>query len=237
MQVFEIKNVVKESRDVKTFVFDGNLNARPGQFVMAWLPRINEKPFAISFQSKDKFAITVMKRGDFTNELFKMKIGGKVGIRGPFGNSFSFNEKMILVGGGYGVAPLAFLAEEGVKIGSEIEFLIGGKSKENLLFLSRLEKIKLFPVTEDGCFGASGLVTDWLEDLISKDKKVCACGPEPMLKKILEICKNKCEVEVSLESRIRCGLGICGDCCIKDFRVCKDGPVVSGDEARRLICS
>jgi len=234
MKVFEIKKIVKEGKNVKTFVFNGSLNAKPGQFVMAWLPRINEKPFAVSFQNKDKFAITVMKRGEFTKSMFKLKVNDKVGIRGPFGTSFSSNEKMILIGGGYGVAPLAFLAENSKA--SEIEFLIGGKSKENLLFLNRLENIKLFPATEDGSFGAKGLVTDWLEDLITKNKKVYACGPEEMLKKVLEICKNKCEVEVSLESRIRCGIGICGDCCLNEIRVCKDGPVVNGEVARRLLC-
>ncbi|MBD3310732.1 dihydroorotate dehydrogenase electron transfer subunit, partial [Candidatus Woesearchaeota archaeon] len=83
--VLPVDKIVDEGPDTRTFVFRHRLEVEPGQFVMLWLPRIDEKPFSVSYQDKDKFAVTVMAVGPFSKRMMKLKPGDKVGIRGPYG--------------------------------------------------------------------------------------------------------------------------------------------------------
>jgi dihydroorotate dehydrogenase electron transfer subunit len=236
--VMEIEKIVDEGKDFKTFLFRHNLGAKPGQFVMVWLPRVDEKPFSISFQDNERFAITVMKVGPFTEKLFKLKPGDKLGIRGPYGSTFTLSDKKtVLVGGGCGTAPMGFLAEELKKAGADVNFIIGAKSKDYLIYLDRMKKagIKTFVTTDDGSFGVKGFTTELLKDFIEKNKldMVYACGPEVMLKPVVEMCaKASVPCEVSMERYMKCGFGICGQCCVDDsgVRVCKEGPVFSGEK-------
>ena len=84
----KICDIAEESPGVKTFFFKWNLLFDPGQFVMVWIPLLDEKPFTISYMQKDIMGISVLKRGAFTTALHEKKTGDLIGIRGPYGKGF-----------------------------------------------------------------------------------------------------------------------------------------------------
>ncbi|HUS60121.1 MAG TPA: dihydroorotate dehydrogenase electron transfer subunit [Nevskiaceae bacterium] len=226
-----ITRVVTENDKVKTFVTQAKIKAQPGQFILVWLPRIAEKPFAIV--DNNPLTFTVAKVGNFTKALHKLKKGNKIWFRGPFGKGvFKKKDKNhLLVGGGYGVAPLYFLAEK-LLSKSKATVIIGAKTKKELLFEKRFKKLgmKVLVTTEDGSKGRQGLATEAQEKILSEEKigSVYACGPEPMLEKVVDICKTyRVKYQVSLEAIIKCGFGVCGSCSRGDRLVCQDGPVFS----------
>lgn len=239
-KMMRIEKIINEAKDLKSFVFNHDLNAKPGQFIIAWLPRIDEKPFGISYQDKNKFAITVSAVGEFTKKMHKLKPGDFVGIRGPYGNHYNIEGKRIcLVAGGYGAAPLAFLADEAVKKKIKVEFIIGAKTKDYLLYLKRFEdsKVKMHIATDDGSYGEKGFTTDLLERLLKKKRidKIYACGPEIMMKFVLKIADD-IPAEFSLERYMKCGFGLCGQCCVDPtgWRVCKEGPVFTKEQIMQI---
>lgn len=235
--IFEIKAVIAEAKGIKTFVFHGDLEFQPGQFVMAWLPRIDEKPLGIWRMKKGEFRLTVSAVGDFSQKFSEQKVGDQVGIRGPLGHGFSIleNKKIVLVGGGFGVAPLLGLAERATNC--EVHFLIGARSK-NLIFGEKYAKKfgKVLLSTNDGSCGEKCFATDLLEKVLVEQKidKVFSCGPELMMKRVAEICQEKnVDCELSLERYMKCGIGICGSCAMDDsgWCACSDGPVIDGAQA------
>lgn len=233
----KISNIVVEADGVRSIFFDKKISASPGQFVMVWIPGVDEKPFAVSHFSEGGFGITVASVGPFSSKLSGMKAGDKVGVRGPYGTGYNLGKglkKIILVGGGYGLGPLALLAEQAKKKGIEIIFIAGARTKGKIIFEKRLEKIgiKLIITTDDGSYGMKGRTTDVLSDMLEKEKadKVFACGPEQMLKKVVEMCaENKVSGEISIERYMKCGFGLCGHCCVDPLgiRACVEGPVIS----------
>jgi len=235
-EVLEIKKVIKENYKIKTFLFDENIEAEPGQFVMVWIPGMNEKPFAVSYTKP--FGVTVSKLGPFSTAIHDLKKGDKIGIRGPYGHGFKLKGKKIcLVAGGYAVIPIALLAEKAKKL--NITSIIGAKSKRDLFFQNRVKKLskKMIVTTDDGSHGIKGFTTDALIDLLKKEKfdYVYTCGPEMMMKKVFDICeKTGIECQASLERHMKCGFGLCGSCCIDDKLVCKDGPVFDSNQLRKL---
>jgi len=242
-KVLKIEKVVDEAKDIKTFILRHNLQAKPGQFVLVWIPRIDEKPFSISFQDNERIGITVFGIGPFTKKFNRLSTGDKIGIKGPYGNPFSIEgENIVLVGGGCGSASLAFLADELKKAGKNITFIIGAKSKQHVLYEERMKisDIKTIITTDDGSTGIKGFTTDVLLDLIKEKGNidmVYTCGPELMMKKVLEICsKNNIPAQFSLERYMKCGIGICGQCCVDDtgIRVCKEGPVLTKDQVNKI---
>lgn len=92
----KVSNAVQENPYVKTLYFDYSLSAKPGQFVMLWLPGIGEKPMSISYCDKEKFGVSVYAAGAFSNEAIKLKAGGVAGFRGPFGTSFTLGKEKSL---------------------------------------------------------------------------------------------------------------------------------------------
>lgn len=247
-QYIPIDNIVDETDQVKTFYFTHDLNSKPGQFVMLWLPGIDQKPFSITYDDNKKFGLTIFKRGPLTEKLFTMKVGERVGITGPYGTDFSIkpNTNYIMVAGGYGAAPLGFLAELVSKqTNITIDFCVGAQNKECLLFEQRLTKIpntKIHISTDDGSKGHKGFVTDLLTKVIQeKDDKsnilVCTCGPELMEKKVLDICnENDVAGEISIERFMKCGYGVCGQCAVDPIGICMctDGPVVNKKLANKI---
>src|SRR3972149_9508473 len=109
----KICDILEESPGVKTFFFKLDLNFEPGQFVMVWIPLLDEKPFTVSYIQDDLLGISVLKKGGFTNALHSKKIGDILGIRGPYGKGFSFepNSNSCIVGGGIGMGALATLVD------------------------------------------------------------------------------------------------------------------------------
>jgi len=237
-KTYKIKEIIRETPKSVSLILDGEINSKPGQFVMLWLPGIDEKPFAISDITNDEFRITIEEKGNFTKEISKIKPGTEVGIRGPYGHGFEIKNNSIIVAGGLGIAPLYQLIKE-VKNSIIIQ---GAKSKKFLLYQENILKIleknnnKIIYCTDDGSFGLHSFTTDILKRLINKKtKEIITCGPEIMIKKVFEIAeKNKINCQASLERFMRCGFGICGACVCGNQLVCQDGPVFNSAKLRKI---
>jgi dihydroorotate dehydrogenase electron transfer subunit len=197
---------------------------------MIWIPGVDEIPMSVSYINKNTKGITFRRIGDATKALFELKEGDKIGIRGPFGNGFKITGKNILfVGGGTGTATIAPAAEEAENEGITTTVILGAKTKKELFFEDRFKKcsVKVLISTDDGSEGFKGFATDILKEIISETTfdSVLTCGPELMMKKLFEICKN-IPFQASLERYIKCGIGLCGQCTIgKGLRVCVEGPI------------
>jgi len=239
---------VDENPNVKTFYFRDRLclEAKPGQFLMVWIPGVDEIPLSVSgVYSNGLASVTVARVGEATEAMHRLKPNNLIGVRGPFGNSFKISKgKVLLVGGGTGMAPLAFLAEKLAENSCEITFIIGAKSAQELLFLERIKKTlsqlksKIIVMTEDGSLGQKGVATDPLDNLLREESydMIYACGPEPMIKKaFLAAEEANTPFQASLERIMRCGIGICGSCMLGKYRVCRDGPVFSSHQLREVI--
>jgi len=175
--------------------------------------------------------------GKGTGWLSQRKAGDKVEIFGPLGNSFSIrptSRNLLLVAGGTGVAPLHFLAQEAIRRECSVTLLLGAPTAAQLYPKHLLPSgIKLVTATEDGTIGEKGMVTDLLPDFVTQADQVFACGPMPMYRDMaFQKSKLKLEgrpVQISLEVRMGCGLGVCYGCTVKTKsglkQVCKDGPV------------
>lgn len=213
----------------------------PGQFVMAWIPGFEEIPLSPSFQEGRILRLTVAAVGSTSQEFHKLKVRDRVLVRGPYGRGFTLTyKKPLIIGGGYGIAPLLYTAYKYVKNSVKPEVVIGGKTRNHLYHLSELENLglKVYPYTEDGSFGFKGVATDYLvEAELSKYDAILACGPEKMMYNIYRVLEEKnvlelFNVEFSLERIIKCGVGICGSCSIGGYLVCRDGPVFKIEELK-----
>lgn len=226
----------KDSRAFATLFFEYELSFMPGQFIMVWIPGMDEKPYTISYHSNKRFAITIEAKGLFSQKAVTLDKGDLVGIRGPFGNGFDIqpNKRVAVVAGGCGMAPLATLVE---KLDKETVFIHGARSKEFILYPDRFDIERQF-CTDDGSFGHKGLVTELLEKEIAQGKifdRVYTCGPEIMMYHVFKICeKQNIPCQVSLERYMRCGFGVCGACVCGKQVVCKDGPVFNSDTLREM---
>ncbi|MDD3110871.1 MAG: dihydroorotate dehydrogenase electron transfer subunit [Methanofollis liminatans] len=222
-----IKAIVEETPSIRTFYFDPAIPSSPGQFVMVWVPGVDEIPMALS----SEYSITVQRVGDATAAMFKLAVGDKLGIRGPLGNGFAVSGRTLAIGGGVGVAPLLNL----VTAGEVSTFLLGARTKDELLFAPVIASAcSLRIATDDGTAGLHGFVTDLMDEIDLADyDHICVCGPEIMMVKVLERL-NKAGLaergQFSLHRYMKCGLGICGSCSMdpRGLRVCRDGPVFTG---------
>ena len=243
-----IVKIEDENESVKTFYIQGDFKALPGQFVMLWIPGIDQKPFSISDCEDGKIALTIFKRGPLTENLFTMKVGDQVGITGPFGTNFSqkSDAHYMMVAGGYGAAPLYFLAKQLAKTNSTVDFFLGARDINHLLFLDKIKTLpntNLVIATDDGSAGSKGFVTEELINYLKKDTNkqnilVCTCGPEMMERKVLDIAnEHGVDAEISIERFMKCGFGVCGQCCVDPIGLCMctDGPVVTKDIANQII--
>ncbi len=235
--VLPIKKIVQENSRVKSFYFDYPLAGKPGQFLMLWIPGHDEIPFGIINKNESSFLISAAAVGEATKALHKLKAGDRVGVRGAYGTFFSNpkpKSQVAMVAGGYGMVPLAYLAQELRKKNVSVDLFIGARTKSELLFDKWMEKIgvNVHRATDDGSVGHKGFVTGLFSKYAesSKPDMVYIVGPEIMEKKITDICyKNKIPFEVSLERYMKCGIGICGQCCVDStgWRMCVEGPVLN----------
>ena len=240
-KICTIEKIIDETPTVRTLVFSDELlsNVLPGQFAMVWVPGINELPMSVMITNESgKAAFTVRRHGSASTGLFNVKIGEKIGVRGPYGNSFDLKQgKLLLVGGGTGLVPMMRLLTF-VKPTDDITVLIGAKSKEEVFFedlannLLKQNKHQVIVTTDDGSYGEKGYVTDMVEKLVSEHHYdgVYTCGPEIMMFKTVKSAHSKgIFVQASLERMMKCGVGICGSCCVGEDLVCRDGTVFDGD--------
>jgi len=241
-----ILNVEKESATVKTFTFKDKTcaKAKPGQFLMLWIPGVDEIPFSILNARKNgTVSVAVRRVGEATKALHHKEVGEIIGVRGPFGNSFSMKGKrVLLVGGGTGIAPLLFLTNKMATRARRLIFVIGAKTRGELLFLDDIEKActekGVVAATEDGSYGIKCLATEPAESLLAKKEfdMIYTCGPERMMRKIFDLAeKHETPIEASLERLMRCAIGLCGSCVIGKYRVCRDGPVFNRERLREVV--
>ena len=233
-QMMPISNVIQEGKRQKSFFFKHSIELKPGQFMMIWIPGIDEKPMAVSYWNKKEFAFTSQAIGKWTNALDKMKKGDKLGIRGPYGNFFSKNNNACVVAGGVGLSSVSTL----IDLLQNPLIIYGARSKEHLIYLKRYKNENMIVTTDDGGYGRKGFTTDALTEVLSKNKKikiVYTCGPEIMMKKVFEICQRyKVGCEASLERYMACGFGICGKCMINDKICCMDGPIFDSQQLSKM---
>lgn len=236
LKVVEIR---KENDTFNTYVFKHGLNAKPGQFIMVWLPGVDEVPMSVGWQTKDEFHVGIAKVGDCTEAISsQIKVGDRLGIRGPYGTAFTLKDnykKIILIGGGFGTPPMLALAQKAAEKKIDTTVILGARSKDLLLYEKAFQDLgcNLICCTDDGSCGYKGFCTEPMSELLEKEKfdAVFTCGPEPMMVKVAEMAAAAdIDCEVSLERYMKCGFGICGQCCMDEtgLRVCKDGPVVHG---------
>lgn len=239
-----IKEIVVENQNTWTFVFEYPLGSKPGQFVMMWIPGVDEKPFSVAWDDGKEFWLTICRVGAATEELFKLGVGDKVGIRGPLGTAYQWEkgEHLAVVSGGYGAAPMYFVAREAVKDGCEVEFLTGARNEKLLLYESRVEamnNVNLHVSTDDGSKGHKGYITQVLDQVLADVKvdRVFSCGPEVMMKAASEVAgRHNVTSWMSMEKYMKCGIGVCGQCSVDDTGdlVCTKGPVMAYDYVKGL---
>jgi dihydroorotate dehydrogenase electron transfer subunit len=194
------------------------------------------RPFSIHQFNNNGIALfyAVLPNGKGTHLLSRRQTGDKIDILGPLGNGYSIaptSHNILLVGGGIGVAPLPFLAHFAQERGCSVTLLLGANTACQLCPSHLLPPgIDLVITTEDGTVGYKGMVTDLLPEYIDSVDQVFACGPSSMYRAMakMSVLKDKL-VQISLEVRMGCGLGVCYGCTVKTKQglkqVCKDGPI------------
>ena len=245
--IVKIESILEYSPEIKSFIVRSERIAkayRPGQFVILWLPDVDFLPMSISNVEGNLIEISVQKIGDGTAKLFELKEGDSIGIRGPFGNSWNYEDasNILIVGGGMGIAAITSLIDPIKQNKKNLTVTIGAQDEASLIFADRL--IDQIPSTmcstDDGSRGKKCLVTETIEEILSHDSidLIITCGPEVMMKKVLEIAHSKnIEVQASLERKMKCGVGLCGSCCIgdnNDMCVCKDGPIFNSIQLKKF---
>lgn len=242
-RLVKVLSNTREGRTISRIEFQDPYVARasPGQFLMAYVPGLDEIPLAVTDVEGDVSAILVKAVGECTRALCEKREGDAIGIRGPYGNGFELaGAKDLLVGGGVGVAPLPFLAKGLKGIDSEIRAVVGASTGEELAMVDALTPYsKVEVMTDDGSIGEKGLASDKAMKMISGEvfDRVYACGPEAMLVKLVDFCtERRVPIQVSLERWIKCGTGLCGSCVLDPLGllVCSDGPVFSGDQLKQV---
>ena len=222
---FRVKEREDLAKDLFFLKLDKNITAKPGQFVFAWLPEKGEKPFSV-FNDKP-LSLLIQKKGYLTGELSKLKIDDTIYIRGPYGNSPKPKGRILLVGGGTGIAALYLFA----KRNENTIALLGAKDKSHLGNYWEFEKLckSVYLATENGEIGYGGLLTDILDEVIKTTQpEYCInCGPEPMVKAAILKQKEYLGPEKicsSIELLTKCGFGLCGSCATTNgYRSCVDG--------------
>ena len=234
MRTFQVSRVIKHGPGLASLYLQAPFDVAPGQFVNVWLPGIDEKPFSVSDRIGDEIELSVKAVGPFSTRLANAAVGDWVGVRGPYGHGFTLVADSVLVGGGIGIAPLRFLSRALAEEGLRHTLLFGVKSRGDLIFpADYVEATELW--SDDGSIGARGLVTVGLKAFLERaaPRVIYGGGPEAMLLAVRELAqKHQIPIQLSFERYMKCGFGICGQCCLdgSGIRLCVDGPVLTEKE-------
>ena len=210
----------------------------PGQYVMIWIPGVGEIPISVALEEGSLISLVIARKGKVTSHIHgNIGEGCRLLIRGPYGNGFKLERgKTLLVGGGYGAAPLLFLARELSRLGMKPDVVLGFRTREQVMLVDEFENYadKLLVSTDNGSLGVKGTAIDAAEKLLDRENytMVYTCGKEQMMHKLVELAGRRgIKVQASLERIVKCGLGICGACVLEPLglRVCRDGPVFDGE--------
>jgi len=264
--VATVKEIIRETSNIMTFrvVLDDaeamkNFRHEPGQVGQLSIYGVGEATFVINSPPtrREFLQFSVMRTGEVTSALHKLKAGDKVGVRAPLGNSFDYNamkgKNILFVGGGIGMAPLRtlllYMFDNRSDYG-KITLLYGARSPEDMAFAYEIEEWRKTKNTDvvltidreaEGWKERVGLIPNVLLEMnpSSKDAVAITCGPPIMIKFTLQaLDKLKFQPEqiiTTLERRMKCGIGICGRCNIGDKYVCVDGPVFTYAELRGMV--
>ena len=219
----------------------------PGQFVEVRVDgspnTFLRRPISINFvdREQNELWLLVATVGDGTRRMAELKAGEILNCLLPLGNGFTpakAGERVLLIGGGVGVAPLLYMGAEMQRQGIEPTFLLGARTAKDLLLIDIFNRYgRVFVTTEDGSEGEKGFVTNHSVLQQEPFDRISTCGPTPMMKAVARLAREKgIRCEVSLENLMACGLGACLWCVEKttdgNLCVCKDGPVF---DIRRLL--
>lgn len=231
----KIVGINMESYDTKTFEFQWDEKAQPGQFAMIWIPGMEEIPMSLSKTGRIK-SITVKNIGPSTNMLHGLSIGDTLRLRGPYGNGYDLKKgrKYLIVGGGVGVASILPAVKE---TGADV--IIGARTDKDVIMDDMAHKYSsnVWISTDDGSRGFHGNAVQLMKEKCKDNKYDCVigCGPEIMLYYLYKACKELgIDCQLSLERHMKCGAGVCGCCMIDDQRVCKDGPVFTMEQISKM---
>jgi len=220
----------------------------PGQFVLVKVEGVPEtylrRPISIhdvDFE-KNTMRLLVQEIGNGTRWMGNLSAGDRLNLVYPLGNSFELpkTDKVLLVGGGCGIAPLLFLGKKLKKHGVQPRFLIGARSSAFLIELDEYREVgEVFITTEDGSVGTKGYVIHHpiMKTQTPDFELIYTCGPEAMMKVIAKYAANhQIECQVSLENSMACGIGACL-CCVTATQhgnkcTCIDGPVFDSKELK-----
>jgi dihydroorotate dehydrogenase electron transfer subunit len=227
--------------------------ARPGQFVQVDVQAphtLLRRPFSIAGVSRQgpgagTVEIVFDAHGPGTEWLTSVSVHDVLDVIGPLGTAFPLPQRKVnclLVGGGYGVAPLFYLGEHLLRRGLRVDMIAGAATGDRLLGIIEAKRLSASSTftTEDGSYGVRGRVTDVLTDVASATKAsvVYACGPNPMLRAVSEACQQlELPVQVAVEELMACGIGVCFTCVlpmrgrsdgVRMKRTCLEGPVFNG---------
>lgn len=215
----------------------------PGQFVEV---RVDDspatflrRPISINFvdEAKGELWLLVAMIGEGTRRLGRLQAGDTVNCLLPLGNGFTMpkgaQSKVLLVGGGVGIAPLLYFGKKIKDAGGEPTFLLGGRSAADMIELDEFKALgRVLVTTEDGSMGEKGFVTNHPALETEHFDQISTCGPKPMMVAVARYAnRHGIECEVSLENMMACGLGACL-CCVENtvegnVCVCKEGPVLN----------
>ncbi|MGI6487661.1 MAG: dihydroorotate dehydrogenase electron transfer subunit [Syntrophothermaceae bacterium] len=226
--------------------------ALPGQFINirvgSTLDPLLRRPFSVYDNDKNAGDITILYKvvGRGTGMMAELDMGETLDVLGPLGRPFSLPEnlqRVVLVGGGVGMAPLVYLARVSCERGAAVTALVGARTASELLGLNHLQGmgVKVMVTTDDGSQGIQGQVTDGLEPLLTESDYdfIYCCGPEPMMARVADMAhRYGLEGEVALEENMACGIGACLGCAHRvkqgqDYsyvQICHEGPVFSMSE-------
>ncbi|MFQ5900636.1 MAG: FAD/NAD(P)-binding protein [Thermodesulfobacteriota bacterium] len=236
-----------------------SLDHKPGQFVMVSLSGVGEAPISISsspLRGNNSFDLCVRFVGNLTNKMHKLSVNDRIGIRGPYGNGFPldriYGKDIIFIAGGLGIAPLRSLIQHVLKKREEygrVTILYGAKRPQDILFSEEVytwvedDSIEMHITVDvaDSSWNRHVGVLPHLFKFTSIDplnSVAVIVGPPVMYRfVIMEALTNgifESNIFMSLERRMRCGLGKCGHCQINGVYVCQDGPVFSYKNAKKL---
>ncbi|MEM4284659.1 MAG: dihydroorotate dehydrogenase electron transfer subunit [Candidatus Nitrosocaldus sp.] len=252
VRLVRVEEVRDESPTVRTLIFRDDLayDAVAGQFLMVWIPRVDEIPMSVMLDPYGRAgyaAVTVRRHGYSSTALYSMHEGSMIGVRGPYGRGFRVVDgSVILVGGGTGLVPLLRLCKALSGRARRITFIMGSRSRDEVIFEDLAIRLvgsngKVIVCTDDGSYGFKGYASDMLKALLDASSReerfdmIYTCGPEAMMLKVLKMAEDHAiDAQASLERIMKCGIGLCSSCCMGRYLLCKDGPVMDAKDA--LAC-
>jgi len=249
-EILENKEIAENIYRIKIKKPSKDFNIKAGQFINIKCGEgdfpLLRRPISIGLTDEESMTIYVNKVGKGTELLCNRREGEFIDVLGPLGNTFNMDiekGKVLIVGGGIGTAPLLELTKTlSEKNDVYIKVILGYRDEPFIVEEFRKHTKDVIVVSEKDGFDYKGYVTDPFEGELKENEydEVFACGPEPMLKRIKEICEeNNVTVQLLLEERMACGIGACLVCTCKTkrgnddwnyVRTCKEGPVFYGEE-------